>query len=107
MELEGDAQPEAERPRITEPICRRAGDLSETRACDAGGRVVEVRRIADVESLSAELRLEPLRHFEPAEQADVHVDRARPAHAVQADVAEPHFRDVRESGRIEEWKVPD
>src|SRR5438034_7938530 len=66
--LEADAEAKAELPRPTVPPSRLYGrDPAEVAAIGVSVRVVEVRRVAQVERLRAELQIEPLSELECSE----------------------------------------
>src|SRR5215469_14685724 len=80
---------------------RLAGDLPEAAAAKGNARTVEQRRIESVESLAAELRLEPLADDHILEHREVPIRLARAAHIDRpAYIAERELRRRRERRRI-------
>src|SRR5574341_1361777 len=69
-----------------------AGDGHETASTCVAGGVREVRCIAEIESLGAELQLEPLGNAESAKDTEVHVGHARSPKDVPAGGAKASFR---------------
>src|SRR5260370_19583719 len=100
---EGQAKTESEGALRRRRRRDRAGDRHEIRwrrrRCV---RLVETRRIRQVERLGPELQIEPFTQLKLPEQPEVRVEQPRTTEGVQAHIAEAGLADRREGRRIVE-----